>query len=289
MHTSGKVLAWFVVIGAVCAIWLSAKTLAIRSAWMQAAHKNEADFNANQEKIAVKSRELDNKRSDLARTMLGWDRYWPEVDSRLNQDGSLQLGLGTSQGVRLGEVLFIFAINPDGSSRYVGDFKVAGKLTEVSCLTQPNWFRNAGDLSSGTAKVRVRSLIPNQFQSRLDALDQQILAVEQTFLSHQAELERQTQLTEQTEKLIATRLSEINGDPALDGKTLPPVNIKGLLAAMVDEEEARNAALLEIDQLLRSLKRTREQFVETLKANRQLTESLPRPSVSEATVGAAGR
>jgi hypothetical protein len=289
MHTSGKVLAWFVVLGAAGAIFLSAKTLAIRNAWMQKAQQNEEAFLKNQELLVVKTREYDNKLSELSRTMLGWDRYWPEVESRLNRDGSLQLGLGTTNGVQPEQVFFIFGLNPDGSSRYVGDFKVVGKLTETTCLAKPNWFQHAGDLTPGTFKVRVRTLIPNQYQARLAALEQQILAVEQSVLTNQSELEREGQLTEQTEKLIAARLTEINGDPALEGKTLPPVNVKGLIAAMADEEEARNAALVRIDQLLRDLKKTREKFIETLKINRQLTESLPRPVPSEATVGAAGR
>jgi hypothetical protein len=287
MHTSGKVLAWVVVLGAACAIWLSAKALGVRNAWMQVAHTNEANFLANQEKIRVKTLEVDHKRSELARTMLGWDRYWNNIDARLNR--SLQLGIGTSDGVKPEQVLFIFAINADGSSRYVGDFKVADRITETSCTANPNWLRQSGDITPGTFKARVRTLIPNQFQARLAAIEQQAIAAEQAFLSNQAELDRQKQLTEQTEKLIAARLTELNGDPALEGKPLPPVNIKGLLAALVDEEEARNAALVTVDQLLRELKTTRERFVETLNANRRLTESLPRPAPADATVGAAGR
>jgi hypothetical protein len=289
MHNSGKVLLAFVAIGAAVEIWLSAKALGIRTAWMQVAQKNEAEILKNQEQILLKTRELNSKQSELARTMLGWDRVWPEADARMIQDGSLQIGLGTSYGVQPDQVLFVFALNADGSSRYLGDFKVSGKLTETSCMTKPNWFQHAGDVTPGTYKVRVRTLIPNQYQSRLGSLEQQILAAEQSIQTNQSELERQTQLAEQTDNLIETRLTELNGDPALEGKTLPPVNVKGLLAAMVDEEEARNAALVTIDQLLRDLKKTREQFIETLKANRQLTDSLPRPPASDAAVGASSR
>jgi hypothetical protein len=287
MHTSGKVLAWVVVVGAACAIWLSAKALGVRNAWMQVAQKNEADFLTNQEKIRLKTRDVDHKRSELARTMLGWDRFWTDVDARL--DRKLTLGLGTSSGVRPEQVLFVFAINPDGTSRYVGDFKVADRITETTCTADPNWLQQSGDITPGTFKARIRTLIPNQFQARLAAIEQQVIAAEQALLTNQAELDRQKQLTEQTEKLIAARLTELNGDPALEGKTLPAVNTKGLLAAMVDEEEVRNGALVTIDQLLRDLKTTRERFVETLNANRRLTESLPRPAPADATVGAAGR
>lgn len=288
MHTSGKVLAWFVVIGGLAAIYLSAKTLSIRNEWMKLAQKNEADILKNDEQILVKTRQLDSLRSEFARSMLGWDRYWPEVESRLNQKGELLLGLGTGYGVQPDQVLYIFAPQPDGSSKYLGDFRVT-KPGETNVVAVPNWFRYAGQIIPGEYKVRVRTQILNQFQARLGGLEQQLLAADQTVLDNESELAKQVQLTEHADKLITTRLTEINGDPALEGKTLPDVNIKGLIAAMADEEEARNAALLETDRLLRELKTTRESFVETLKANQKLTESLPGNTPAGAAVGNAGR
>src|SRR5689334_6657164 len=112
MHTSGKVLAWFVVVGALAVIFLSAKTLYIRSEWMKVAQKNEADIRKNEEQILLKTRQLDALKSEFARSMLGWDRYWPEVPSHLNQKGELQLSLGTGYGVQGDQVLYIFGLPP---------------------------------------------------------------------------------------------------------------------------------------------------------------------------------
>jgi hypothetical protein len=287
MHTSGKVLAWFVVVGSLAAIYLSAKTLGVRKAWMEAAQKNEADFLKNQEQIFAKTRELTAKRAELARTMLGWDNYWPEVDVRVNADGTILTGLGTTLGLKPDQVVYVFAPQADGSSKYVGDFKL-NNVRETQSGGKANWFLHAGDLTPGQFKARLRTMIPNQHQARLGALDQQLLAANLVVVSNQAELERQAELLKQSEQLIAKRLSEINGDADLQGKKLPEVHVKGLLAAMRDEEEARNAALIESDQLMRDLKHTREEFMRTLKANRQLTEALPGGVAPEPKVGSVG-
>jgi hypothetical protein len=295
MHISGKILVGFVVAFAGLAIYLSAKTLAVRNQWMVQAQKNEADFTKNKETIQVKMRELDDKRGRLARTMIGWDRYWPDVKARLTQQGMILLEIGTKDGLKIDKdspapILHVFAINADGTSKYLGNFKVT-RAGESACEARPNWLRYAGDLSGSAAEltVRVRTLVPNEYQARLGDLEQQILAAELSVRTNEDELAAQSKLQAQSEKLIDKRLSEINGDPQLADKTLPAVNVKGLLAAMADEEEARNASLAEVDRLRRELKQTHERFVETLKTNRKLAESLPQPAAVPATIGAAAR
>lgn len=286
MHTSGKVLAGIVVVGALAAIYLSARTLGIRNAWMTVAQNNEAAIKKNEETLALKRREFDAKRMELARTMIGWDRYWSDIDARIDRQAVLTLALGATGGIAPRQVLFVFAQGPDGTSRYLGDYRV-DRVQDTGCTARPNWLLTAGDATPGQFKVRVRTLIPNRHQSRLGALDQQLLATNTAVETNKAELERQKQLTEQTEQLIAARLSEINGAPDLKGKTLPAVNIKGLLSAMVDEEEEYHAALRDGDRLRRDLKRTREAVEATMKANRELGEKLPQSKT--APVGTASR
>ncbi|MFN0055344.1 MAG: hypothetical protein ACKV0T_24625 [Planctomycetales bacterium] len=289
MHTSGKVLIGFVIVGELFAVWLSANTMLVRSKWMAAAQKNEAEFLKNKEQLVLKTLERDSKRAELARTMLGWDRYWQTADLKgAVQQNGIRLNLGTTAGLQPEQVLYVFALNPDGTSRYVGDFKVT-RPSEGATDAVRNWFLYAGDLTPGEFPVRVRSALPTQYLTRLGSLDQQILAVGQTVLTNQAELQRQMELTEKGEALIASRLAEIEGAPALEGQPLPEVNVKGLLAAMVGEEEARNRALEEADQLLRDLKETRERFVDTIRRNRQLQKALPQPTAEEPTVGALSR
>src|SRR5438477_1587330 len=112
--------------------------------------------------------------------MLGRDRYWHEVQAGINaQTGVLSLkNLGTKAGIQQGQVLYVFGINQNGTSLYVGDFKVA-RAGENATEAAPNSRRRPNDPQPAQFLARVRTMIPNQFQARLGTLDQQLLAAEQ--------------------------------------------------------------------------------------------------------------
>ena len=286
MHVSGKVAASLAVVLLLVAMWISSKALAVRTEWMELAQKNEAAIKKNDEVIDQRLKTLLDRRADLARTMIGWDREWPSVQARLNQDGSLGLALGMNHGLQPDEVLYVFAPNPDGTSVYVGDFKVP-KPGDTNSVAKPNSRRRPGDFKQAQyEKARVRTMIPNQFQTRLAMLDQQLLGAELAVGSNQDEVVRQAKLSEQSDKLIASRVTEINGDPALQGQPIDDVYILGLLSAIVKEEEARNAALIEADRLTHELKHTRDSFEQIRKENLQRVESLPAPPAQKRAVGA---
>lgn len=288
MHVSGKVALGLAIALIVAALVLSSKALAVRDGWMEQAQKNEADIKKNDEEIAKKSKLLLERRNDLARTMIGWDREWPAVQVRLEQGGKLGLSLGTNHGLQTGEVLYVFAPNADGTSVYIGDFKVA-KPGETQSAAVPNSRQRPGDLAKQMQidKARVRTMIPIQYQSRLAMLDQQLLAADLAIASNNEEVARQAKLSEKTDKLIASRIAEINGDKALEGQPIDEAYVLGLLTAIVKEEEARNAALIEADRLTHELKHTRDSFEQIRKENLQRVEALPAPPVQKPTVSAA--
>ena len=130
----------------------------------------------------------------------------------------------------------------------------------------------------------MRTMIPEQYVSRLGDLDQFLLGAELAVRTNNEELARQGRLSEQAEKLIAARLAELNGNPDMANLQVPEVHIKGLLTSIVSEEEARSAALIEADRLMRELKRTRDEFQQIRKDNQQrvdaLTKSAPDQSAS---------
>ena len=117
--------------------------------------------------------------------------------------------------------------------------------------------------------------------------ESQRAAAELAVGSNQEEVTRQARLSEQTDKLIASRMTEIDGDKALEGQAIDEVYILGLLTAIVKEEEARNAALIEADRLVHELKHARDSFEQIRKENLQRVDSLPPPPAQKRAVGAA--
>jgi hypothetical protein len=200
----------------------------------------------------------------------------------------INLQIGTSRGVQQNQVLYVFVPNAEGTSwRYLGDFKVS-KAADNSVEAKANSRRRPyDDKQLQPATARVRTLIPSHFLARLGALDQQLLAAEATVEANKIEVARQGTLSGQSDKLIESRMAEINGDPQLADAPLPAVNIKGLLTAIVDEEEAHHAALIEADRLMRALKRARDEFAKIRRENADRVLSLP--AAADRTVGAGGQ
>jgi hypothetical protein len=277
MHNSGKAFAWLVLVGCVAATYFSAKALGVRNGWMAAAQKAKETFEKNKADIAAKELALELKQKEYDRLMLGWDRYWPDVGTNIDLNtGTIRMGIGTNQGLKNGQVVYSYMMNSDGSSVYLGDFRVT-RIADAQADAVPVWRNRPGDLQAAKAapgKYRIRTLIPNQYQTRFAELDQQILAAEQSIAGHQSALDLQTKLFADAERNLQERLAEIKGNPALEGKDIPDVFIQGLLASLSAEDEARNNALREVDELLHNLKQTKKDFEETLKKNRQLTDSL---------------
>ncbi len=220
--------------------------------------------------------------------MIGWDRYWADVQVAGNPQTGLTLGVGTGKGVQADQVLYVFAPNADGTTTYLGDYKVSGPPGDSQVQAKPNSRRRPADAKQvQAANARVRTLLPNAFLTRLEALDQQLLAAESTIDSNAEDLKKQKELLERTDLLIAARMAEIDGNPKLQDQPLPEVDIKGLLAAIVDEEEARSAALLEADRLMRALKQARDQFAKVRKENEERVISLPQPAAPQPPAAAS--
>src|SRR5438128_1243270 len=115
MHITGKVFLWLALIGCVASLYLSAKALDIRRAWMLKIQKSEDEFVKNQELIDKKVKTLQDTRTELARVMLDWDRYWGEINASMLEGGKLALDVGTNRGLTEKQVVFAFAPNGDGT------------------------------------------------------------------------------------------------------------------------------------------------------------------------------
>jgi hypothetical protein len=294
MHISGKILAILVVLLGLGAIYVSAKSLGIRQAWMTKAQKNEEDLNKKKQ-LAIDARaERDRKRAEFGRSIIGWDRYYegPNVQGGIDQDGGVLIdGIGTSNGVKQEDVIYVFVPSQDQSaSTFLGAFKVT-EAAEARVKGRPHWRLRQGELTPTDQRflARVRTLVPVRFQSELASIDQRLLLLEQSYGNAAADKDFLTQLQDRTTVLIADRMKELEGNPELADREIPEVNKIGLLASIAKEEEIRNAALLEGDQLLRKLLKTRQALEQVLDSNRDLTRSLPQATSKTATIGVNSR
>ena len=280
MHVSGKVFAGFLVVALLASIYMTSKAFGVRDAWMKLAQDNEKAIKTNKETIEQKEKELREKRGDYARTMLGWDRESPCTVAQVDEKGNIGLQLGTSGGATPGQLIYVFASNPDNTSVYVGDFLIE-QANETASRAKTNSRRRASDLKPAQYQnLRVRTMIPISLKKRLGDLDQQLLAAELELRSNREELARQGRLTQQTEKLITARMFELNGNPDMAEKNVPEVHLRGLLSAIVVEEENRNAALLDADRLARKLKRTRDELNALRQQNVERVQALSLPGES---------
>lgn len=283
MHTSGKVLAWFVVLLGCGAVVLTGKALAIRTAWMEKAQKYEADYARNAVQLDERVVKLQQIRNELERQMLGWDRYWANIPGGVLDPvkGQIQLDLGTNRGLQDKQVVYVFVQNPDGTSTYAGNFRVS-TVQPARAALDAVWRVRPGDLGAiPQGRWRVRTMIPTPDQTRFTDLEVQLLVADEQLAASHRGLELQVALGKVAEQHSDFRFKEVNGDPALAANEVPPEIKAGLLATMAEVEESRNTALAEVDHLRRELKTTNEEFNRILGLNQELTESLPQPAATE--------
>jgi len=284
MHISGKILTGFVLLLGAVAIWLSSKTLGVRQGYMEQAQKNKQDFLQKEQQLADALSERDRKRTEFVRAIAGWERVYEgeNVKAGIDPSGIVVIdGVGTSNGVKVGDVLYLFALGQEpGSSLYVGSLQVA-EAAEGRVNGRPYTRIRPGEINATNQAfpARVRKLVPTRFQDELSSLDQRLLLLEQSLANADQDTGFLKDLQDRTDLLIDDRMKEINGNPALENSRVPEVNKVGLLASIVQEEELRNAALKQGDDALRRLLRTRQKTEEVLAENRDLATTLPNASL----------
>jgi hypothetical protein len=276
MHVSGKVLVWLTALAWVGALALTAKGTQIRTRWMEATQKKEAEFAKNEQDLAQRREKLKSLTSELRRTMIPWERYWQTVPAGVGNPatGEVTANIGTTGGVRDKDVLYGFAKRPDGSYFYAGNFEVA-KANDANCSLTPLWrVRPEESNQWPRGDWRFRSKIPAQFHSLFTSLESELLLADTLLKARMTELTRQQTLLASAQEHLQLRLGEINGFQNLDGKDLPREMIVGYLSALAEEEEDRNKLEIEADQLRRELKATNERIVEVVNQNAAMSKSL---------------
>ena len=249
------------------------------------------DLNEKSKSELLESRQL------LASAKLGWGYEWNfgaggNVGSvQVVSDRLAVTGLGTANGLVSNEVteggqqrfvqpvVHVFALDGQGGSFYVGEF-VAGigpnELSEQNATLTPVWIVTRRELATlnFSGGVRMRSQIPAGGRSEAGSLDQTIQRTYEQLGQTALRLEEQKRLSDAAEAALVVRKNELLGDPNGPENADHPEYKVGLVKALEDLEEERNAVQVGVDTLRRLIKTASEFRQQQVDALKQIVTSL---------------
>lgn len=301
MHWSGKVFMWLVVLGTIASTVLTSKMLQVRNSWT----KKFEDLNGNgtPEKIGAyeqnaidiekKTQKRNQLRDELVRVERGWGRYWNNVTaepSPLKPEALAFREIGTNQGFVVGHVVYVFQPNPGGGYSFVGPYEVGDATEESLLVVVPAWRPrvNAPTEMHYGANWRIRQMILHANKARFSDLTVELALKDELLLAKQQNVVTQNQMVSIAQEHLQLRQRELNGDPnnkELEGK-IPQHLIDGLVQAIQDTEEDRNAVLADVDDLRRRLHRTYQNYLAIRDDNKELANTQSAPA-SLVTAGAS--
>lgn len=289
MHISGKIAAFLVILLGGAAFVLTTQLLDFRQSWLKQVDANQKALVTAQETTVVKQKELAKLQAEYDRLMLGWDTYFGPIQATGDPaTGTLTLNVGTpllnetkdKDGKPVLPLVFAFQPSADGKSfEYVGEFRIEQLAAGRSAL-KANWRIRPAD--SAMWKLgpnwRIRTRIPSSDKLQFDQFSLMFSDADERINANMNELQRtRDEFSKKIKLALANRENELQGFEAYEGDRgkIDDELIDGVLATMVKEEEARNAALLEADQLRHELNKTVEGFEKLKGINTKAAAGLP--------------
>lgn len=214
-------------------------------------------------------------------------------------------GLGPVSGIRTGEVIHLFSPGSDAESTYyLGPFKVTQVIPTPPTITaEATWgIRNldkADDPDFPGQTVwespvkyrwgngwRVRTALPSSEPVNVMHYSQLLLKKDE-----QLEATKVYRTTTEEQKLVADtqlkyRENELHGDVNLEQRNLPRHRIDGLVKAISEADEKRNATLEEVDALRHQLKKVYDEVIALKNQNGRIAAELPGADEVDATTAA---
>ncbi|MFM7037214.1 MAG: hypothetical protein ACKO2L_05765 [Planctomycetaceae bacterium] len=253
--------------------------------------------------VAEEKARLDllSARSVLASVKNGWSYEWeflpgggggiqPVAPGRLNVSGlgrnnGLNPVAGAAGSPEIPPTVHVYALAPNNSSVYLGEFVARiDQLQATTCVLEPTWRPRPQELTAWNFAngVRFRREVPPGPRNEFAGLNQAILrSLEKESLTD-IHIQQQTKLNADAAAGLDKRKKELSGDP--EGPAVPdhPEYTVGLVTALRDAEEERNAVQAAVDYLRRALLAAEQQRQSLLDAIRQIpaTTSKPRDEVS---------
>lgn len=287
MHTSGKVLAWLVVIAGLAASFFTAKLIQTRNSFTAKWMKVSTDYESREPQLVSAKAELGRLQEELLRAGTNWGATIDMVPTQVaGPEGRLQVSMGRLQGLRESMLLYGFEIQPDGSAIYRGDFTVSQVQDQQALLVPASRIRQQelATWKAGATNWRWRTMIPETTTKLFSDMELALVRADELLASRQQSVQIQDQLIAQAQEQRAQRVAElIGGNELPKDPQLSTEFREGLVAGLEEAEEQRNAALIRIDELRRNLQNLQNRVEGLLRDNSAKAGELPQSSPSEET------
>lgn len=306
MSRLGIVCGSLVIIGLLVEFWLASK-LGFRRG--EVAEKLRAATQKSETAVVAfekSAAELKTAQVNLGALKLGWGFEWtlPAANPApvQNQGGKLFVtGLGSSvKGMELNRVtgadgqekmvappMHVFADNGQGKVVYTGEFILGigpNELGETTCVLYPNWRVSPQEMASWnfTNGVRIRTQIPAGGRAEVDSLNQTIARSIEQFVQLNSRIDDQKKLQISADQDLQGRKNELLGDAAGVVVEERPEFVVGLVKAIEDIEEERNAVQVAVDAIRRDILRATASRSERIERVKDLAKqsSPPVPKIS---------
>lgn len=292
MSRLGIVCGTLVIIGLLVEFWLAAK-LGFRRG--EVAEKLRAAAVKSEQALVEYDKaesELKAAEVNLGALKLGWGyefQFAPANPAPVqNQGGKLFVtGLGSSskaleprkvigadgQEKMAAPPMHVFADNGQGKVVYTGEFILGigpNELGEQTCVLYPTWKVSPQEMASWNFNngVRIRTQIPPGGRAEIDSLNQTIQRSAGQLAQLNTRTEDQKLLRIDADQALQARRNELLGDPdGADVAERPEFRV-GLLRAIEDTEEERNAVQVAVDSIRRNIKQAianRSELVDSVK------------------------
>lgn len=308
MSRLGIVCGSLVIIGLLVEFWLAAKLGYRRgevAEKLRAATEKSEKAVAEYEKAAM---DLKTGEVNLAALKLGWGHEWtfPAANPAQvqNQGGKLFVtGLGSStKGLELNRVtgedgqekmaappIHVFADNGQGKVIYTGEFILGigpNELGETTCVLYPTWKVTPQEMASWnfTNGVRIRTQIPSGGRGEIDNLNQTIARSVEQFNQLTSRIEDQKKLRLDADQELQGRKNELLGDPNGVVVAERPEFVDGLVKAIENLEEERNAVQIAVDSVRRKILKAIKTRNESVEGVKELAANAAKPVTKVSTV-----
>jgi hypothetical protein len=309
MSRLGIVSGTLVVIGLLVEFWLVAK-LGYRRG--EIADKLR-EATAKSEKALVEfersAADLKTAETNLAALKLGWGYEYTFAPANpapvQNQGGRLFVtGLGSATpGLELKKItdaasgqekmvapaLHVFADNGQGKVVYIGEFLLgigATELGEQTCMLYPTWRVSPQEMASWNFSngVRLRTQIPPGGRAEIDNLNQTIQRSFEQLTQLNSRTEDQKRLKADADLALEVRRNELLGDSEGADVAERPEFKLGLVKAIENTEEERNAVQVEVDTVRRSIQQAIKNRSELVESVKEIAAEKSKPVTQVSTV-----